>query len=317
MKKYIVVFTTVLAVAAFAAATFFYQKTDEARPPVTQAVAKTEEDSLIRPHSPILGPVNASVTIVEFLDPSCEACRAFFPVVEELRKSYPEDIRVVLRYAAFHQGSDEAVGILEAARKQELFEPVLQALFEQQPQWAIHGAPNLSRAWDIAAAHGLDVTRAKTDAAAPEIKAILAQDKADIQTHNVRQTPTFFINGKRLMSAGQEKLRRLVTAEVQRSKGIEPTQTAPPLRKIEGKFVCMMDNRFMGREQVAAEIEGKTYYGCTGAVRHLQMSAPTRMATDPVSGRSVDKATAVLGADEDGQVYYFENEENLKKFTPP
>lgn len=315
MKKYIVVFTTVLAVAIFAAASFFYQRAEEIRPPVTQAVAKSEEDSLIRPHSPVLGPANAPVTIVEFFDPSCEACRAFFPIVEEMRQNYPEDIRIVLRYAAFHSGSDEAVRILEAARKQERFEPILQALFEKQPLWAVEGAPNLSRAWDIAGAYGLDLTRAKTDAAAPEIETVLTQDRADIQTHNVRQTPTFFINGKRLMSVGPDKFRRLVTAEVQKAKGIEPTQTEPPLKKIEGKSICMVDNRFLGREQMPVEVEGKTYYGCgPGAVQNLQMNTSLRMATDPVSNKSVDKATAILGADEDGQVYYFENEENLKNF---
>lgn len=316
MKKLIVILTAVLALAVFAGASFLFKQKSDLQAPVTVPVAKSEEDSLIRSHSPILGPANAPVTIVEFFDPSCEACRAFFPIVEEVRKTYPEDIRLVLRYAAFHPGSDQAVGILEAARKQGLFEPVLEALFSAQPEWAMHGAPNLGRAWEVAAAQGLDLNRAKTDAGSSDVGAILKQDMADIQTHSVRATPTFFVNGKQLMSVGPEKLRRLITAEVQRSKGIEPTQTEPPLRKIEGKFICMVDNRYLGREQMPVVIEGKTYYGCSpGATQNLQMNASLRAATDPVSGMSVDKANAVLGADEDGVVYYFENDENLAKYT--
>ena len=196
MKKYIVILTTAFALTTFAVTAFFYQQKKDSQIPATIAVKETQEDSLIRSHSPILGPVDAPVTIIEFLDPSCEACRAFASIVEEIREKYPQDVRIVLRYAPFHQGSDEAVGILEAARKQGLFEEVLGALFATQPEWAIHGAPNLNRAWEVAAAQGLDMDRAKADAKSAEVREILKQDMADIQTHNVRQTPTFFINGK-------------------------------------------------------------------------------------------------------------------------
>ncbi|MFS8328883.1 thioredoxin domain-containing protein, partial [Vreelandella titanicae] len=34
----------------------------------------------MRSHSPILGREDAPVTIVEFFDPACEACRAFYPL---------------------------------------------------------------------------------------------------------------------------------------------------------------------------------------------------------------------------------------------
>ena len=79
---------------------------------------------LIRPHSPILGPADAPVTIAEFFDPSCAACRAFHPVLQQIRETYPTQVRIVLRYAAFHEESDAAVRILEAARMQDKFEPV-------------------------------------------------------------------------------------------------------------------------------------------------------------------------------------------------
>ncbi|NMG42229.1 thioredoxin domain-containing protein [Aromatoleum toluvorans] len=34
-------------------------------------------------HSPTLGKADAPVVIVEFLDPACETCRAFYPRVKE------------------------------------------------------------------------------------------------------------------------------------------------------------------------------------------------------------------------------------------
>jgi hypothetical protein len=50
------------------------------------------------------------------------------PVLAEIRERYPEQVRIVMRYATFHDGSDIAVRILETARLQGLFEPVLEAL---------------------------------------------------------------------------------------------------------------------------------------------------------------------------------------------
>ena len=168
--------------------------------------ARPAEDFLIRFHSPIIGKIDAPVTIVEFLDPSCEACREFFPTVEEIIKRYPEQVRVVIRYVTFHEGSDQAVGILEAARKQNLFLPILTVLFERQPEWAVHGSPNLELAWTLAAGVGLDLEKGRIDAADPAVSVILQQDMSDVTANNVEGTPTFFINGIRLQEFGTDKL---------------------------------------------------------------------------------------------------------------
>jgi len=127
-------------------------------PSVAPEFVETETDSakpagsaLIRTYSPILGPENAPVTVVEFFDPACEACRAMHPVITEIRKRHPEKVRIIMRYAAFHDGSDIAVRILETARLQGVFEPVLEALLEAQPQWADHSGATLDIAWAAAA----------------------------------------------------------------------------------------------------------------------------------------------------------------------
>jgi protein-disulfide isomerase len=175
-----------------------------------------EGDVLVRPHSPILGPTDAPVTIVEFFDPSCEACRAFHPIVKRIMDAFPGKIRLVIRYTPFHDGSDEAVRILETARRQQLFVPVLEALLARQPEWAVHGAPNLKLAWEVARNAGLDVERARREMQAPEITAALEQDVADVRANGVNRTPTFFVNGKPLASFGPQQLFDLVRSEVER-----------------------------------------------------------------------------------------------------
>lgn len=179
------------------------------------ATPATDSSVLIRPHSPSFGPADAKVTLVEFFDPSCEACRAFHPTVMEIKKQFPTQVRVVLRYTVFHQGSDEAVRILEVARMQDKFEQVLNALLEKQPTWAVDGNPQLDVAWRVAGAVGLDLKKAESDRLFPGITAVLNQDAADVEAVGVNQTPTFFLNGKRLENVSPESLIAEVKAAVE------------------------------------------------------------------------------------------------------
>lgn len=178
-------------------------------------VAPELADALTRPYSPILGPEDAPVTIVEFFDPACEACRAFYPVVEDIMTEHGDAVRVVIRYTPFHgEASEEAIRVLEAARMQGVFKAVLEAVLREQPRWASHGAPEPGLILEIAATAGLDSEAARAQMLAPDVVAILNQDRADVKAVGVRQTPTFFVNGKPLDPFGEAELRRLVAAEV-------------------------------------------------------------------------------------------------------
>ncbi len=179
-----------------------------------QAAIAAKNELLVRPHSPVLGNKDAPVTIVEFFDPSCEACRAFHPIVKSILDQHGDKVRVVLRYAALHPGSDEAVRILETARIQGVFEPVMNAMLEAQPQWAAHDGPNLDVAWQVAGSAGLDIEKAKIDRMQPGIVAVLSKDADDVKTVGIQQTPTFFVNGKPLTNFGPEELKALVQSEV-------------------------------------------------------------------------------------------------------
>ena len=92
--------------------------------------------------------------------------------------------------------------------------------------------------------------------------------------------------------------------------------SAESLKPIESKFICMVNNTAFDKEQIAVEVDGKTYFGCCSMCEaRLQKDAAIRMATDPVSGIEVDKAEAVIGTDTNGKAYYFENTTNLEKYT--
>lgn len=202
-----------LGAAGFGGATWFANRPG----PVAEAepVAPELAEAMIRPYSPILGPADAPVTIVEFFDPACEACRAFHPIVKDIMAEHGDAVRVVVRYTPFHgAASEEAIRVLEAARMQDVYVPVLEAVLREQPRWASHGAPAPGLILQIAATAGLDAEAARTQMLAPGVVAILNQDRADVEAVGIRQTPTFFVNGKPLDPFGEAELRRLVAAEV-------------------------------------------------------------------------------------------------------
>jgi protein-disulfide isomerase len=169
---------------------------------------------LVRPHSPVLGAAKARVTVVEVLDPACEACRAFAPVMEQLLFLYPEDVRVVVRFADFHPPSQDAIRLLEASRKQGKFHELLGALFERQQEWASHTAPDSARAWKIAGEVGIDAARARREARATSVDDFLRLEAEDLIALKVERTPTFFVNGKLLVDFGPTQLFDLVNKEL-------------------------------------------------------------------------------------------------------
>ncbi len=211
--------TVALLLGAVLLAFFFGMKTYQGRQQDAQTQkASAQRDRLVRMHSPVLGPQNAPVTIVEFFDPACETCRAFYPIVKNLMRKYPQDVRLVLRYAPFHQGSDQIIKLLEAAKQQDKYWPVLEMILAAQPMWADHGNPNLALAFQAAEQAGLDLPKALKDAATPAIEAVLQQDVQDLQALEVTKTPSFFVNGQPLTSFGAEQLAALVAQEVAKLK---------------------------------------------------------------------------------------------------
>lgn len=214
-KKLTVAILMCVVVAMFAFGMYSYQQRvhNSQMEKVSQASSR-----LVRFNSTVLGPMDAPVTIVEFFDPACETCRAFYPLVKDLMRQHPGNIRLVLRYAPFHPGSDQIVKLLEVAKKQDKYQPVLERILEAQPMWADHSSPNLQVAYQAAEKAGLDIQKALADAKSPDMDALIAQEIEDLTALEVKKTPTFFVNGRGLPSFGIEQLKALVVEELAKSK---------------------------------------------------------------------------------------------------
>jgi len=217
-QKQLFIGVAVLLVAVFAAGAFLFKSRQAEQ--AAQTAARNSE-ALVRFHSPTTGNADAPVHIVEFLDPACETCRDFYPMVKDLMAAHPGKIKLTVRYAPFHRGSDQVVAMLEAARKQGKFWPALEGLLDAQPYWVKNHTAQPEVAWKVidSLGLGLDMQRANTDMQSPETVRVIQQDLADAQTLNVTKTPEYFVNGKPLPSFGYDQLKKLVDDALANAKG--------------------------------------------------------------------------------------------------
>lgn len=89
------------------------------------------------------------------------------------------------------------------------------------------------------------------------------------------------------------------------------------VRVTDASQVCMVNDQYMGKPQIPVEVAGKTYYGCCAMCKEkLEKLDTARLAVDPVSGKRVDKASAVIGRNPGGKVFYFESEATLAQYKP-
>ncbi|MBK6349385.1 MAG: thioredoxin domain-containing protein [Proteobacteria bacterium] len=185
------------------------------RSPPLQGTAVGNHAPLASAHSPMLGDAGAKVHIVEFIDPACETCAQFFPLVKQLMAENPDRIRLSIRHVAFHGGSDFAVKLLEASRRQDKYLPTLEALLASQAQWAPHHTVQPDLVLQAIAGVGLNVEQLLVDMNAPEVAQRMQQDRNDAMALKVTATPEYFVNGRPLPSFGQQQLQTLVSEALQ------------------------------------------------------------------------------------------------------
>ena len=183
-------------VLAFGAVAFLVLNGPSASSSSSAQSAKPQDAAiLVREDSYRQGPADAKVTLVEFLDPECEACRAMYPTVERIRKEYDGRIQFVIRYFPLHKNSVLAVQAMEAAGRQGQYEAMYSTLFEKQQEWGEKAEPQTPLILEYARSISLDMEQFQRDLNDATFEAKANRDKADGIAVGVKGTPTFFING--------------------------------------------------------------------------------------------------------------------------
>lgn len=191
------------------AGTLLYRK-DAATPSPADSTAP-----LVSEHSPMLGDASAKVHIVEFIDPACETCAAFYPLVKQLLADNPGKIRLSMRHVALHTGSEYVVRVLEASREQDKYWPTLEILLSSQAAWAPHHTVQPELVDRSIAGAGLNLEQLRVDMSSPEVTRRIEQDHNDAVALKVTATPEYFVNGRGMPSFGEQQLRALVGQALQ------------------------------------------------------------------------------------------------------
>ena len=214
-QKNTLIIAAVLLILALASGGLVYKMQIDERS--AQNAAQSQR-ALVRANAPSFGNADAPVHIVEFLDPACGTCSDFYPFVKGLMAAHPGKVRVTVRYAPFHPGSDQVVKVLEAAHRQGQFRQTLEALFAAQPVWVLNHKAQVDLIWPLLSGLGLDMERLRTDMNSAAVAQVVQQDLADANTLGVAMTPEFFVNGRPLPKFGYDDLKLLVEDAVAKAK---------------------------------------------------------------------------------------------------
>ncbi len=162
--------------------------------------------SVVRPDSRRLSSGSSDVVFVEFLDFECEACRAAYPAVEELRRQFGDEVTFVVRNFPLHGNSVSAALAAEAAAEQGAFEAMYAKLFETQSEWGERSDSQEAVFFGFAEELGLDMDAFRDVYDDPDTLAKIERDQAEGQALGVTGTPTFFLDGEKLEPESFEDL---------------------------------------------------------------------------------------------------------------
>lgn len=119
-----------------------------------------------------------------------------------------------------------------------------------------------------------------------------------------------------LISCKNEEIKPQTMVQNNQELTAKEIQTPQKGHHVPTDEVCMVNDMHMGKKQMEVPFEGKIYYGCCAmCVKRIPNDESVRKATDPFTGKKIDKASAyIISLNEKGNVAYFESEENYKKF---
>ena len=148
------------------------------------------------------GNPSAPITIVEYTDFECPYCRQAHPVIVELFKRYGDRVRLVVKDMPmpFHPRAMPAARMFEAVAMQDASKApkFYDVMYDHQDRLIAEGERFLE---ETVRSLGLDVDRAKRDAASDVVAARIAADVAEARRFGIAGTPGFLVNGVLLEGA--------------------------------------------------------------------------------------------------------------------
>lgn len=173
--------------------------------PVNNSSAAIDSQKLVLGATHVLGEENAPVTVVEFSDFQCPACRLAALTLDELMVKHEGKIRFIYRHfplTSIHKNALAASIASEAADSQGKFWEYSRVLFDNQNTWEQLGSPqdlfiNLARESGVP-----DLDKFKSEISKQLKKDLILADMSFGNQLGINATPTFFVNGKKVSASG-------------------------------------------------------------------------------------------------------------------
>ena len=174
-------------------------------PTVSGVSVEAKDDDWIK------GNKDASITLIEYSDFQCPACKTYAPMIKKLSEEYKDNIKVVYRHYPLpqHKNAKAAAYGAEAAGKQGKFWEMHDLLFEKQEEWSNEG--DITEKLSIfAESLGLNKDEWRADYESQEVKDAVNADVTLANMINLSSTPTFLLNGEKITIRNYEDIKSKV-----------------------------------------------------------------------------------------------------------
>lgn len=168
---------------------------------------------LVKPHSYAAGPMDARVTIVQFLDPQCHSCLSVHWTIKGVMSEFPKDIRVVTRYFPLKEEGRVAAALVEEAREVGKFNEMLDEVLSRQKEWGDGKYSSPALLPGFMSHLGLPGARFLDEKLLAKHKWKIDLDVADARQIGISKAPSVFVNGH-LIRLSYEALRVAVVGEL-------------------------------------------------------------------------------------------------------
>ena len=174
--------------------------------------------------NPSRGPANAAVNVVEFSDFQCPTCRQLYQVLRDIAPNYPQ-VRFVFKDFPLAQIHPWAMTAALAARcvyqqKPDAFWPIHDAIYDNQDSITPQNAR--SRMLDFAQQAGVNPEAVRACMSTPAASKPVQDNLAEGQALKLANTPTVFINGRRLIGANRDLLIQYIDFELAQAPAPKP-----------------------------------------------------------------------------------------------
>ncbi len=187
------------------------------------------------PSNHTFGQGSTGVVLMEYADFQCPACRAYYPILQQVKEKYEAYITFQVRHfplESIHKNARAAARAAEAAGNQGKFWEMHDMLFERQDFWKDSSDP-LGIFEGYASEIGVeDIAKFGEDSRSSAVNAVINADLAEGRDVGVSSTPTFVLDGKKLEDspgASLEAFSVLIDDAIRAKGGTPPESTSDAL----------------------------------------------------------------------------------------